>query len=234
MAKKKQRGKKYLEVKKKVNTKKELPIEEAVKLVKETSYSKFPGKIELKVNVNVDPKDSEQNVRFTTELPHPIPGKKKKVLVFTNEKIEQKDYPNLELTLGDETVIEQIKKGEMDVSEFDKVVAEPSYMPKIAQIAQILGPKGLMPSPKSNTVGAPKKILTSLNKGQVEVRTQPGNKVIHLVVGSVESKDADIVENIKHLIEEINKNRPAKVKKKFMESAYISATMSPSVKIVIE
>ncbi len=234
MSKKTKRGKKYLKVKEKVNTKKELSIDEAIKLVKQVSYSKFPGKVELKVNVNIDPKDSEQNIRFTTQLPHPMHDKKKKILIFTNESVDIKEYPNLEITVGDETTIEKIKKGDLEVSSFDKVAAEPSYMPKVAQIAQILGPKGLMPSPKSNTVGEPKKILNNLNKGQVEVRAQPGNKVIHLVVGTVESKDKELKENIEYLLQEINKNKPNKVKKKFIESAFICATMSPSIKINIE
>jgi len=227
------RSKQYKTVAKKVNRKVVLPITEAVDLIKKSSYSKFKGSLELKVNLNVDPKDSEQNVRFVTELPFPT-GKTKKVLVISDKKITEK-FNTLQVISGGEEIIKKVEEGKLTPQkDFTSVVTEPKYMPNIAKVARILGPKGLMPSPKTGTVGDVEKILKGLDKGQIEIRLQPGNKVVHLTLGTTDSKTEEIAANYKKVIIELKKNKPSKVKKELIISAFLSATMSPAVRVEID
>ena len=225
---KKLRGKKYTKAKKLIKEE-SMPLKEAIEAVKKASYAKFGGVIELKVVVNTDPKDNEQNIRFTCTLPHAF-GKKKKVLAFGNFK--QGEFKTLEVIGASETSIDDILANKLTPKkDFDMVICEASFMPKLAKAARILGPKGLMPNPKTNTVGELDKILKSLDAGQVEVRVQPSNRVIHLSIGKVETQTEELVKNYKTLIDEINKKKPTKVKKTLIENIYIKATMSPSIKI---
>jgi len=230
----KKRSLKYKEAKKKIGKEGFMSIDKALEKVSKASYSKFDGSIELKINLNIDPKDSEQNVRFTTELPYPT-GRKRKVLVFSSDKIEAKKYKTIEVIEANEKSIQKVQDGSLaPKKDFDVVVADSKLMPKIAIIAKVLGPKGLMPSPKTGTVGDVLEILKSLDKGQIEIRSQHNNKVVHLVLGNIKTKQEYLVENFNKIMEEIKKNKPAKVKKSFVQSIYISASMSPSIKVEIE
>ena len=224
------RSVKYLKAKEKISTNEGLSINEAIDAVKKLSYSKFTGSIELKVNLNIDPKDSEQNIRFTTELPHPT-GKKRKVLALTEENLNS-TYNSLEVIKGNDLSIKKIEESKLlPKTDFDMLITEAKFMPQLAKVARILGPKGLMPSPKSNTVGNVKDILNSLDKGQILIRSQPSNRVIHLVLGKANTSTQELIENFNRVIEDIRKNKPPKVKKEFISSIYLSATMGPSIKV---
>lgn len=226
----KKHSKKYKQNKKAIGQK-EYSIDEAIKLAKDKNLAKFGGSIELKVNVNIDPKDSEQNIRFLTTLPH-YTMDKKKVLVFGEFKNEK--FKNVEPIKGDEKTVDNILSNKVQhKKDFDLIITSPAFMPKIAKAARVLGPKGLMPNPKTNTVGDVNSILKELDKGQVEVRSQPSNKVIHLVLGNTKTSDKDLAENYNKLLNEIIKHKPPKVKKGYLQSVFVSATMSPSVRVSV-
>lgn len=226
------RSKKYKTVNKKIK-KEELAVEKAIEEIKKASYSKFAGSVELKVNLAIDPKDSEQNVRFVTEIPYPS-TKKRNVLVF-NEKEVKGDFKTLNIINATDKSIEDILANKLTPKkDFDLIVTDPKSMPKLAKAARVLGPKGAMPSPKTGTVGNVEEILQNLDKGQVEVRSQHNNRVVHLVIGNTERDTKEIVENFNAIIDALVKHKPAKIKKTFIESAYVSATMSPSIKVALE
>jgi len=213
----KTRGKKYLESKKKVSSKSNTNLSESLKLVKKVSYTKFTESLELHLNLGIDPKDSGQRVRFTTTLPNGV-GKKVKVLTISKENVD--DIAKI--------VSGKLKPGK----DFDIVIATPEVMKDIAKVARILGPKGMMPSPKNGTVTADiKKAEEKFSKGQIEVKSQSGYPVLHQLVGNLKMKDKELVENIEFLISEIKKNRPAKVKGKFIKKAVVCSSMGPSVRL---
>ena len=230
MKNKKVRGEKYTKAKKLIKTD-TMPLKEAIEAVKKASYAKFGGAVELKVVVNTDPKDSDQNIRFTTTVPHAF-GKRKKVLAFDNFK--SSEFKTLEVISASETSIDDILANKLTPKkDFDIVICEASFMPKLAKAARVLGPKGMMPNPKTNTVGELDKILKALDGGQVEVRTQPSNRIIHLVIGKTDNSTEELIENYTTLVNEILKKKPTKVKKTLIENIYIKATMSPSVKVAL-
>lgn len=218
---KKVRGKNYKEAKSKIqkakNKSPELPVKDAVKSVHSAAYAQFPEAVELHIVLGIDPKNSDHKIRFTTSLPHGT-GKKVKALVISDDK---KD------------AIKDIESGKLSPGkDFDIVIATPGVMKDLAKIARILGPKGLMPSPKNNTVtDKPEAVVKELQKGQIEIRNQPGHSVIQVLVGNLKFKDEQIVENIQHILGELQKNSPGKLKKKFIQKAYICTTMGPSVRI---
>lgn len=227
--KKTKRGKNYIKAKKTLSSE-PVAIEKAVEQVKSTNLTKFNSTVEVKINVNVDPKDSEQNVRFMCEIPHSL-GKTKKVLAFGEFKDAK--FKTLTVIKGTEAEVEKVFNGKLvPKKDFDIVVASPEFMPKLAKAAKVLGPKGLMPNPKTNTVGKLDEVLKELDKGQVVVRTQPSNKVIHLSIGTIKSKNEELVENFNKIIVDLNAHKPSKVKKDFIQSVYIKSTMSPSIKVI--
>ncbi len=228
MKTKKIRGKRYT-AHKKLAPKVVMDIAKAIETVKKSSYSKYLGKIEAKVNLNIDPKESEHNLRFTLTLPHPI-GNKKTVLAFGEFKATK--FNMLDVVKADESFVTKLEKNELVPNkDFNIVVCETSFMPKLAKVARILGPKGLMPSPKNGLAGDINKILENLDKGQIEIRNQVDNKVVHLVLGKMDSKEADVIENFNEVIAEIKKRKPSKIKKAFINSVYLKATLGPSVKV---
>lgn len=228
MQNKKVRGQKYIKAKKLVKEQ-SVDIQKAIELIKKADYSNFKSTVEVKVNLNIDPKDSEQNVRFTTSIPHPF-GEQKKVLAFGDFK--EAKFNTIKVIKGTEKSIEDIIANKLSPKkDFDIVICTAAFMPKIAKAARVLGPKGLMPNPKTNTVGDLDKILPELDKGQVEVRLQPSNKVIHLVIGKLQDEDTKLIANYTKLIEEINKKKPSKVKKTFVQSVFVKSTQSPSVQV---
>jgi len=225
------RGKNYKKAAKSLKPGKLYSVKEAIELVKKAEYTSFKSTFEAKINVGIDVADNEQNIRFTTSLPHST-GRKKIVLAFTDADLSKLKFKSLEVVKGDDKAIESVNTNKLVAGkDFTMVVADPSYMPKIAKIARVLGPKGLMPSPKTETVGDVTKILQNLDGGQIEVRSQPSNKVIHLVLGKTENKAEELAENLNKVIDEINKHKPAKVKKVLIESVYIKSTMSPAVRV---
>lgn len=193
------RGQKYLKMKSLVDKSKVYSISEAVKLVKETSYSSFDGTVEVHLNV------ADKGLRGIVSLPH---GTGKEVRV----------------KIADDALIDAIVAG--GKIDFDILVAEPSMMPKLARAAKILGPKGLMPNPKTGTIGPdPKKLAEDLAKGQLQWKTEPSFPIVHSILGKVSFDDKKIVENFNALIKSIGKDK--------IRSVFIKATMGPSVEVGI-
>ncbi|WEK82942.1 MAG: 50S ribosomal protein L1 [Mycoplasma sp.] len=220
-------GKKYLEAKKLVDRKKIYEIPEAVSLVKKTSFSKFNGSIDIAIKLNVDTTKAEQQLRGTIKLPHYF-GKLSKILVIDDSvSAEEAKKAGADFFGGDEKIAE-IQEGWLG---FDVLITSPKFMPKLSKLGKILGPKGLMPNPKLGTITT--KVLDTIKEfktGKSTYRTDTyGN--VHMVIGKVDAKDADIIENIDALINFISSKRPSTVKGEYIKSIYLSASMGPSVRI---
>lgn len=224
----KKRGRHYQAVKGKVEEGKSYPLSEAVKLVKETSYAKFDASVEAHINLGLDAGQDGQQVRTTVVLPRGT-GKSTRVLVFAGGKAGEAALSAGADKVGDEATIGKIAaSGEVA---FDAIVATPEFMPKLAKLGRILGPQGLMPSPKAGTVtDKPAEVVGQLKKGRVELRTK-GQPIIHAVIGRVSSPDEHLVENFKALLEELNRVKPSKTKGQFIKSIFLTSTMGPSVRV---
>jgi len=221
-------GKKYVEASSKVEKNKLYTLEEAVKLVKETSITKFDSSVEVAMKLNIDTKKADQQLRGSLVLPHGT-GKTKKILVLAKgpqaeeAKAAGADY------VGDVELIEKIQKENW--FEYDVIIATPEMMPHLGKIGKILGPKGLMPNPKTGTVTmTPGKVVEDVKKGMVEYRADSyGN--IHAVIGKVSFDDNKLAENLSYLVEVIVKAKPAAVKGKYITNISISSTMGPGIKV---
>lgn len=222
------RGKKYLEVSKLVDKNKIYTKEEAIKLVKETSIAKFDATVEIALNLNIDPKKADQQLRGALVLPHGT-GKMKKILVITKgEQAKVATEAGADF-VGDTDMLEKIEKENW--FDFDVMIATPDMMPALGKIGKLLGPKGLMPNPKTGTVTTDvKKAITDVKKGRVEYRTDSyGN--IHAIVGKVSFTDEQLLDNITALVSLIIKIKPAVVKGKYIKNISISSTIGPGIKI---
>jgi large subunit ribosomal protein L1 len=206
------------------------PLADAIKLVKTNANAKFDETVEISINLNVDAKKAEQNIRGVLSLPHGT-GKVYKVAVFARgAKAEEAKKAGADL-VGAEDIIEQIQKGEIP---FDKCVATPDMMGIVGKVAKILGPRGLMPNPKLGTVtmdvaGA----LAAIKGGQVEYRTEKAG-VVHSRVGKASFSDTALLENIKALIDVVQKARPAGVKGAYIKKLSLSSTMGPGLQFSVE
>lgn len=204
-------------------------VEEAVKLVKQTSKTKFNSSIDIAVKLNLDTSKSDQQLRGTLQLPHFF-GKQKRILVL-DKGLTQKDAKTLEVEhAGDSEVIAEISKGWLD---FDLIITTPKMMPELSKLGKILGTRGLMPNPKNGNVTTDlKKTIAEFKKGISSYRTDSyGN--IHMLVGKVNSDDKQIIENIEFLLEFIRNKKPAAVKGIYIEKVTLSSTMGPGIKILI-
>lgn len=209
MGRAKPRSKKYQEVSKDLDRSKYLPVEEAVDLVKKLSYAKFNATIEAHINT------VQTGLRGFISLPYGA-GKKIRILAFGKGA----EHSGADLVGSDET-IEAINKGKID---FDLVITSPEWMPKLAKVAKILGPRGLMPNPKSGTITDDlKKIVESYQAGKTEYKTEPKAPIIHLALGKVNQPNEEIVANIKMLLMNLGKTKIRKVK--------LAPTMGPAVKV---
>lgn len=219
-------SKRYEALLKEIDKSKEYSLEEAVELVKKTANVKFDSSIEVHINLRIDPSKQEQQIRTTTTLPFGS-GKKVRILVFGAK--DAKEIKALGAEVGDEETLERIEKGKLD---FDKVVSTPEWMPALAKVAKVLGPKGLMPNPKSGTVNSePEKIVKGLSSGGlVEIKTE-SSPTIHVAIGKVSTKSKDIEDNVKSLLEAVNSAKPTEVKKELIKSVFLTSTMGPSVKL---
>lgn len=222
------RGKKYLEAASKIEKGKAYSIEDAVKLLKETKTANFDESVELVLRLNLDTKKADQQLRGATVLPNGI-GKTKKVLVIargvkaTEAKEAGADY------VGELDIIEKIEKENW--FDFDTMIATPDMMPALGKIGRVLGPRGLMPNPKTGTVTMDvAKAVEDVKKGRVEYRTDSYGNVA-VLVGKVSFDDEKLVENIKAFVSLINKTKPSTVKGKYMLNIAISSTMGPGIKI---
>ena len=224
----KKASKKYVEASSKVDKNKLYTIEEAVKLVKETSFSKFDGTVEVAFKLNVDPKKADQQLRGSLVLPNGT-GKTKKILVLakgdqaTEAKNAGADF------VGDLDLINKIETENW--FDYDVIIATPEMMPALGKIGKVLGPKGLMPNPKTGTVTmTPAKTIEDIKKGMVEYKTDTfGN--VHSIIGKVSFTEDKLAENLKYIINVIVKAKPTTVKGNYIENISISATMGPGIKI---
>jgi len=200
-------------------------LEEAVSLVKDMKYSKFDESVDLAIKLGVDPRHAEENIRVTTPLPHGT-GKTVKVLVLTEGPKEKEAEEAGADFVGGKDFLTKIKNGWTDV---DKIVATPDMMGELGKLGKILGPKGLMPNPKSGTVTMDvAKAVKDLKAGQVELRVE-SNGIVHVSCGKISFKKEQLVENIAKIHDTIMKVRPSSVKGQYLEKVFISSTMGPSV-----
>ena len=221
------KGRKYVEASKLVENKL-YSAQEAVELVKKTATTKFDSTIDFAMKLNVDPKKADQQLRGSFVLPNGT-GKSKRILVIAKgAQAEEAKKAGAEY-VGDTDMIEKIQKENW--FDFDVIVATPDMMPELGKIGKLLGPKGLMPNPKTNTVTPnPAKAIEDINKGMVEFRTDSfGN--IHGILGKASFDAKALKENLEYVVTSIAKMKPSSVKGKFINSITISSTMGPGIKI---
>ena len=204
-------------------------LDQAIEIVKKASSVKFDESVDLAINLNVDPRHAEQNIRVSTSLPKGI-GKKVVLLVLAQgEKVQEAldagaDY------CGNKEYLDKIKSGWVDV---DKIIATPDMMAELGKLGKILGPKGLMPNPKSGTVTTNvTKAVSDQKSGMVELRVEKTG-IIHTVCGKVSFDSKDLFENVRQIYNTLLKSRPPSVKGQFLEKISISSSMGPGVKVNI-
>lgn len=222
------RGKKYLSALEKVEKNKLYPIEEAVALVKETNVANFDGSVELAMRLNLDTKKADQQLRGAIVLPNGT-GKSKKVLVIAKGEAAKAAKEAGADYVGDTDYLEKIEKENW--FDFDTMVATPDMMPLLGKLGKVLGPKGLMPNPKTGTVTMDtKKAVEDVKKGRVEYRTDSyGN--VHVIIGKTSFDNEKLIENLKAFVTLINKSKPAVVKGKYVLNISIASTMGPGIKL---
>ncbi|MBR3523923.1 MAG: 50S ribosomal protein L1 [Bacilli bacterium] len=222
------KGKKYLEAASKIEKNKLYTKEEAVKLVKETSTAKFDESVELVLRLNLDTKKADQQLRGATVLPNGI-GKTKTVLVLARgEQAKAAKEAGADF-VGDMDMIEKIEKENW--FGFDTMIATPDMMPALGKIGRVLGPKGLMPNPKTGTVTMDtKRAVEDVKKGRVEYRTDSFGNVA-VIIGKVSFDETKLLENLNAFVTLILKTKPAVVKGKYVKNISISTTMGPGIKI---
>lgn len=221
-------SKRYTELKKLVDPKKLYTPEEAVELVKKTATTKFTGSVEAHINLGIDVKKGDQQVRSTIIFPHSI-GKAKKVIAFVTASKEKEATDAGADIIGTDEILDQIAKtGKID---FEVAVATPDMMPKLAKVAKVLGPTGLMPNPKTDTVGTNvKKMIEDVKKGKVAFKNDStGN--IHQAIGKTDLGPKELLENFNALVEAVKKVKPASAKGSYLNSVTLTSTMGPGVRI---
>jgi large subunit ribosomal protein L1 len=214
MAKKKQDEKTY-------------PIDEALELVKTSGKEKFDASVEVHINLGIDLEKQDQAVRTTTTLPNGT-GQTKKVAVFSSKKVPEAD---IQLTEAD---LKKIEKGTLKPgTDFDVIVSEPKYMAKIATVAKVLGPQGMMPNPKSGTVTEDvEKAVKQIKKGKIEIRNEFSAPIIHTILGKKSFEVKALKENFEEVMSAVNGARPQKVRpENYIESVYVCSSMGPSFKV---
>ena len=202
-------------------------LEEAIIALKETATTKFTESVELHVNLNINPKYADQQLRTTVTLPNGI-GKQIKIAVLTDQNnFAQATLAGADI-VGNEDLINQINQGNI---EFDLLVTTPNMMPKLAKLGRILGPKGLMPSPKSGTVTTALDItLMEFKKGKFEYKADKTG-IVHVNFGKANFTTTQLIENLKALYKSIEQNRPSGVKGKYFKSLFICTTMGSSIRL---
>ena len=223
----KRHGRLYVEASKSIDKNKSYTTTEAVKLVKSLSKRKFDETVEVAMNLNIDTTKSDQQVRSSFTLPNGT-GKTKRILVVTKTKENEAKEAGADF-VGAEEIIEKITKENW--FDFDVIVATPEMMVALGKIGKILGPKGLMPNPKTGTVTTNvKDAIESIKKGMIEYRADKDGNV-HTLVGKVSFTEEALTENINAFINEVIKNKPTGVKGTFVKNIAISSTMGPGVKL---
>ena len=220
-------GKKYRAAAEKVDSQRRYPLREAVDLAKEIAFAKFDETVELTMVLGVDPRKADQMVRGTVVLPHGL-GKTKRVLVIaSSDKLQEAKEAGAD-EIGGEDVIDRIKGGWLD---FDAVIATPDMMRLVGQLGKVLGPRGLMPNPKTGTVTFDvSRAVQETKAGKVEYRVDKTG-VIHCGVGKVSFDAERLVENTQTLIDAVVKAKPSAAKGKYIKSVVLGTTMGPGIKL---
>lgn len=221
------RGKKYLAASMKVDAVSRYEVEEAIRLVKEMAYGKFDESVDAAIRLNVNPRHADQMVRGAVSLPHGT-GKDTRVLVFAKgEKAKEAEEAGADF-VGSDDIFEKINGGWTD---WDVTVATPDLMGQVGRLGRVLGPRGLMPSPKAGTVTFDvAKIVKELKAGRQEFRVDKAG-IIHIPVGRSSFDESALLENLTAVLEDIARLKPASAKAPYFKSIALSATMSPSVKL---
>lgn len=225
-----QRGKKYLDAAKLIDRAKRYPADEAVGLVKKTSFVKFDATVEAAFRLNIDPRKAEQNLRGAIVLPHGTGKVSRVVVIAQGEKAKEAEAAGAD-HVGDAELIQKIAGGWFD---FDVMVATPDMMAQLGKLGRLLGPKGLMPNPKTGTVTMDvTKAVNEIKNGKIEYRTDKvGN--IHAPIGRVSFTEAQLQENLKTLYDQLQRIKPTTVKGVYMKSITVSSSMGPGVKVDAE
>lgn len=226
----KKHGKKYLEAAKKVDESKLYAPADAIRLVKETSYTKFDGSVEVHLRLGIDPRQADQNIRSTVALPHGT-GKTVRVLVFAQGDAAVAAREAGADFVGADELIAQIDRE--NFFDFDIAIATTDMMAKVGRVARKLGPRGLMPNPKSGTVVAGDDLARTIKEvrgGRVEFRNDKTG-LLHVAVGKVSFSDAQINENIASLMESVKATKPSSIKGTFVRSVTFTSTMGPGIHV---
>ena len=205
-------------------------IKEAIVVLKETATAKFVESVELHANLNIDPKYADQQLRTTVTLPNGI-GKQVIIAVLTDEEnFEEAKSANADI-VGNDDLIDQITQNNIN---FDLLIATPNMMPKLAKLGRVLGPKGLMPSPKSGTVtNTLTETLNEFKRGKFEYKADKTG-IVHVNFGKSDFTNQQLIENLRALYQSIEQNRPSGVKGKYFKNLFISTTMGSSIKLDVE
>lgn len=223
----KKRGKNYQEAVKLVDRQKQYEIAEAVTLLKEASKAKFDETVEVAFRLGVDPKKAEENIRGAVVLPHGT-GKTQRVLVFAKgDKVKEAEAAGADY-IGDADVVAKINSGWFD---FDVIVATPDMMAEVGKLGRVLGPKGLMPNPKTGTVTFDvEKAVNDIKAGKVEYRVDKSSN-LHVPIGKISFEDDKLVENFTTIMDTIVKVKPQSSKGTYVRNVVVASTMGPGIKI---
>lgn len=224
------RGKKYREVLKNIDRDKFYTYEEALKLLKSTSTTKFDASCEVHIKLGIKTDQADQNIRMAIDLPEGTGKNVKVAAIVSGEKDKEAKEAGADV-VGSEDLIEKISKGFMD---FDVVIATPDMMGKLGKIGKILGTKGLMPNPKTETVtDNPKRTIAQLKKGRVEARNDKFG-IVHVLFGKVSMDEEKLLNNFKALLDTLNKSKPQTSKGQFIRRISVATTMGPGLKIDVD
>lgn len=207
--------------------KENLPVEEAVKLVKANAKAKFDETVEIAVNLGVDPRHADQMVRGTVTLPHGT-GKDVRVAVFARgAKADEAKEAGADV-VGAEDLMEQVQAGNIN---FDRCIATPDMMPIVGRLGKILGPRNLMPNPRVGTVTMDvKEAVQAAKGGQVQFKADKGG-VVHAAIGKASFEESKLVDNVRAFVDAVNKAKPSGAKGTYMKAIYLTSTMGPSVSV---
>ena len=222
----KQHGKKYAAAKQQIGAK-PCSLDEAIPILKKVKYAKFDETLELALLLGVDPKHADQMVRGTVILPHGTGASKKVLVIATGEKMKEAEKAGADHVGGVE-MVQKIQEGWLD---FDAVVATPDTMKDVGRLGKILGPKGLMPNPKTGTVSFDvAKAVQEIKAGKVEFRVDK-TSIIHVPFGKSSFDEKKLLDNARALVAAVLRAKPPTAKGKYLRSAYVSSSMSPSVRL---